>query len=139
MTITDEEFTAANRRAADRLAATPVAKSARYDARAGRVVIDLSNGIMIGFRPQDAEGLEAATPKQLHMIEISPSGFGLHFPKCDADLYLPTLLQGFLGSPRWMAARLGSIGGRARSRAKTAAVRRNGRLGGRPVKKVRAA
>jgi hypothetical protein len=26
----------------------------------------------------------------------SPSGFGLHFPKFDAELYLPSVLQGIL-------------------------------------------
>src|ERR1700683_2087116 len=44
---------------------------------------------------------------QLEEIEISPSGFGIHFPKLDVDIYLPGLLEGFLGSKRWMAARLG--------------------------------
>jgi hypothetical protein len=47
--------------------------------------------------------LEKATPAQLEPIEISPSGFGIHFPKLDADLYLPALLEGFLGSRKWMA------------------------------------
>jgi hypothetical protein len=40
----------------------------------------------------------------LSKIEISPSGLGLHFPAIDADLYLPALLDGFLGSRRWMAS-----------------------------------
>jgi len=58
----------------------------------------------------------------------------LHFPKLDADLYLPSLLEGFLGSRRWMAAQLGKAGGQVRSVAKVAAVRANGKLGGRPKK-----
>jgi hypothetical protein len=58
----------------------------------------------------------------------------LHFPALDADLYLPGLLQGFLGSRRWMAAQLGKAGSRATSAAKTAAARANGKLGGRPKK-----
>jgi hypothetical protein len=108
--------------------------AARYDRRSGRVVIDLSNGLSIAFRPQQAQGLEHATPDQLRTIDISPSGLGLHFPALDADLYLPGLLQGFLGSRRWMAAQLGKAGGRAKSAAKTAAARANGKLGGRPKK-----
>jgi len=128
------EIDAANERAAARLARTPVAKAAHYDQRIGRVIVDLSSGLSIAFRPRDAEGLERATPQSLNRIEISPSGLGLHFPRLDADLYLPALLEGFLGSQRWMAARLGQRGGRATSRRKKIASRANGKLGGRPRK-----
>ena len=133
-----EEIEAANERATARLSRTPTATAARYDRRIGRLVIDLSSGLSIVFRPQDAQGLEHAKPEQLTKIEISPSGLGLHFPAIDADIYLPGLLEGFLGSRRWMAAQLGKAGGSATSRAKTAAVRANGKLGGRP-KKIHAA
>jgi len=51
---------------------------------------------------------------------------------------LPALLEGFLGSKAWMAARLGERGGRAATPAKTAASRANGKLGGRPRKVVSA-
>jgi len=112
----------------------PKALSARYDGRLGRVVIRLDSKLEIGFAPRDAEGLEGATADQLEPIEISPSGFGIHFPKLDADIYLPALLEGFLGSRKWMAARMGETGGRSRSEAKTAAAKRNGSLGGRPRK-----
>jgi len=132
--IAKEEFEAANLRAATVLAKTPTAVAARYDRRADRVVIDLSSHLTISFKPQDAQGLEQGKPAQLAAIEISPSGLGLHFPKLDADLYLPALLEGFLGSRRWMAAQLGKAGGQARSIAKAKAVRANGKLGGRPKK-----
>jgi len=132
------EFEAANARAVARLAKTPKAISARYDRRIARLVIELSSGLSVAFKPHDAEGLEHAKPNQLTRIEISPSGLGLHFPELDADLYLPAVLEGFLGSRRWMAAQLGKAGGRMSSEAKTAAVRENGKLGGRP-KKNRAA
>jgi hypothetical protein len=66
-------------------------------------------------------------------------GFGLHFPALDADLYIPALLEGFFGSKRWMAARLGELGGKARSAAKARASRANGRMGGRPKKVATAA
>jgi hypothetical protein len=102
------------------------------------VVVSLSSGIDISFSPRNAQGLNKAKAAELNAIEISPSGLGLHFPKLDADLYLPPLLEGFLGSKRWMASRLGERGGQARSEAKTAASRRNGKLGGRPRKTARA-
>jgi len=89
--------------------------------------------------PDDAQGLEHATPAGLSTIEITPSGLGIHFPKLDADLYLPALLEGFLGSQKWMAARLGAAGGKSKSAAKRSAARANGALGGRPrIKKTSA-
>jgi len=126
----------ANRRAQEMRTALPQAVRARYDRRLERVVIELSNKLAVMFAPQDAEGLEKATPAELEPIEISPSGFGIHFPKLDADLYLPALLEGFLGSRNWMAARLGAAGGRSRSAAKRKAAKKNGKLGGRPRKRL---
>ncbi len=129
-----DEIKMANARAANRLSRTPTATAARYDRRTGKVEIELSTGLTISFRPKDAQGFDLAKPEQLTRIEISPSGLGLYFPAIDADIYLPSLLEGFLGSRRWMAAQLGRKGGSATSRAKTAAARVNGRLGGRPRK-----
>jgi len=129
-------FEVANRRARELQAAVPKAVSAHFDRDSGRVVIRLSSKLDVSFSPHDAEGLEHAKPSQLEEIEISPSGFGIHFPKLDADLYVPGLLEGFLGSRKWMASRLGHVGGRSRSVAKKAAARVNGKLGGRPKKAV---
>jgi hypothetical protein len=141
MAIRDDEFEAANKRAAARLRKTPVATAVRYDRRIGRIVIDLSSGLEVAFRAVDAQGLEHAKPSQLSKIEISPSGLGIHFPLLDADLYLPALLEGFLGSRRWMAAQMGRVGGKASTKAKAAASRQNRKLGGRPkrAKELRAA
>ena len=133
----NNDFELANERGKELQKAFPHAVSARYDRAIGRVVIDLSSKLTISFSPQDAQGLQKAKPSDLEEIEISPSGFGLHFPKLDADLYVPGLLEGFLGSTKWMAARLGEVGGQSRSRAKKAASRANGRLGGRPRKAAR--
>jgi hypothetical protein len=131
-----DPFRLANRRAKDLQASVPKAVAANYDRASGRIVIRLSSRLEVSFSPHDAQGLEHARPSQLEPIEISPSGFGLHFPKLDADLYIPGLLEGFLGSERWMASRLGQTGGRSRSTAKRAAARANGKLGGRPKKAV---
>jgi hypothetical protein len=124
----------ANTRAAKLRATTPHAIAARYDRKAHRIILILSSKIELMFSPNNAQGLEHATPAQLAAIEISPSGYGIHFPKLDADLYLPALLEGFLGSRKWMAARLGAAGGSSRSKPKAAAARANGALGGRPRK-----
>ncbi|HEY6764775.1 MAG TPA: DUF2442 domain-containing protein [Candidatus Sulfotelmatobacter sp.] len=124
----------ANEQGSDLQRLFPQAISAHYDRAGRRLVIELSSKLTVSLAPQDAEGLENAKPSQLEEIEISPSGFGLHFPRLDADLYVPGLLEGFLGSKKWMASRLGQSGGRSRTRAKKAASRTNGRLGGRPRK-----
>jgi Protein of unknown function (DUF2442) len=131
---TSDDFKLANRRGQDLQASVPKAVEAHYDRSRGRIVIRLSSALEVSFSPRDAQGLERAKPSELEPIEITPSGFGIHFPKLDADLYIPGLLEGFLGSKRWMASRLGQTGGESRSTAKRAASRANGKLGGRPRK-----
>jgi len=126
------DFEMANERANSLHATLPRAVSAHYDRKSGHIVVKLSSRLILSFSPRDAQGIENAKPAQLEDIEITPSGFGIHFPKLDADLYVPGLLEGFLGSKGWMAARLGQIGGQSTSRAKRAASKANGRLGGRP-------
>jgi hypothetical protein len=129
-------FKRANPRAKDLEARIPRAVSAHYDRKTGRIVIHLSSRLIVSFSPADAEGLEDARPSQLREIQISPSGFGIHVPALDVDLYLSGLLEGFLGSKTWMASRLGQMGGQSRSKGKQAASRANGKLGGRPKKLV---
>ena len=131
-----DDFEQANQRAKDLQARIPRALSAHYDPKTRRIVVHLSSRLIVSFSPDDVEGLKDARPLQLSKIEISPSGFGIHFPALDADLYVPGLLEGFLGSKTWMASRLGQVGGRSASKAKKAASRANGRLGGRPKKAV---
>jgi hypothetical protein len=93
MDITDIEFEAANRRGAAKKAAFPTAVAVRYDRRISRVVISLESGLEIAFAPRDAQGLENAHPADLVDAVISPSGLGVHFPKIDADIYIPGLLK----------------------------------------------
>jgi hypothetical protein len=132
--VSSDVFRAAIERGRRQRKKTPPAVAARFDRSSGRVVVSLSSGVDISFSPSDAEGLENATASQLGQIEITPSGLGIHFPKLDADLYLPALLEGVLGSRKWMAAKLGAMGGRSTSVAKRQASQANGRLGGRPRK-----
>jgi Protein of unknown function (DUF2442) len=129
-----DDFEQANERAKDLKARIPRAISAHYDKRTKRIVIELSSKVILSFSPTDVEGIEHVTPSQLNEIEISPSGFGIRFPAVDADLYVPALLEGFLGSKTWMASRLGHLGGQSRSKAKRTASRTNGKLGGRAKK-----
>ena len=134
MKVSKQQFEAANTRAANLLRKTPRATSAHYERKRDQVVIGMNTGIDVAFHPRDAQGLKHAKSHQLDAIVISPSGLGIHFPKLDADIYLPALLEGFLGSKRWIASEHGKLGGSVSSAAKAAAARRNGRLGGRPRK-----
>jgi hypothetical protein len=108
------------------------AVTARFDRRRGRIVVKLNTGVEFAFPAELAEGLRGASEDALAEVEITPSGLGLHWPKLDADLYVPALMQGVFGSRRWMAQELGARGGSARSSAKSDAARANGRRGGRP-------
>ena len=131
------QFDEARKRAQELQESSPRAIRAYYDRTGRKIVVDLDSRLTLSFSPHDAQGLEQATPSQLEEVEISPSGFGIHFPRLDADLYVPGLLEGFLGSKKWMAARLGQLGGQSRSHAKKASSRANGKLGGRPRKTAR--
>ncbi len=133
MVVPEQDVQQAEKRMAT-LRGNGFAVPASYDRRTARIVIDLNTGVQIAFPTHLAEGLADASPDDLAEIEISPAGLGLHWPKLDADVYVPALLQGMFGSKRWMAAQLGEAGGKARSRAKAAAARENGRKGGRPRK-----
>ena len=135
MAISEEAFEAAAIRGAGSREGG-YAVSAEYDARQGRVCIGLSNGVMIMVPVHLLEGIAGAGDADLSEIEITPAGLGLHWPRLDADVYVPALISGVFGSKRWMAAQLGAAGGRASTAAKTAAARENGRKGGRPRKQA---
>ncbi|WP_297511837.1 DUF2442 domain-containing protein [uncultured Caulobacter sp.] len=134
MAITDEEIEAATARGEALIATRPRAVSARYDAVRDLVEIAFGNGAFFSFPPSLTQALAEAAPQQLADIEVVGAGMGLYFPGCDADLYIPALVDGVFGSKAWMASRLGQEGGRVRSERKAAAARANGKLGGRPRK-----
>jgi len=102
--ISDAAIEQAEHSMSERMASTPRAVAARYDRRVARIMVTLSNGLELAFPPHLAEGLAGAKPADLAIIEITPAGLGLHWPQLDADLYLPSLLEGIFGSPGWMAA-----------------------------------
>jgi hypothetical protein len=132
--ITDKDIELANRRGQARKAKYPAAIAARYDETANKVVVSLANGVDISFPPSAAQALDHATPSQLKDVEVTGAGTGIYFPELDADLYVPGLIEGVMGTRKWMAARLGAAGGAVRTPEKSAASRENGKLGGRPRK-----
>ena len=137
MAVTEREMEQAEARMAT-LRGAGYAVSARYDRRRARVIVALNTGVELTFPARLAQGLADAAPESLAEIEISGAGLALHWPKLDADLYIPALIQGVFGTKAWMARELGAEGGRARTPAKIAAARRNGQKGGRPRKSASA-
>lgn len=92
MAVTDSNKRKAETRLRARSASTPHAQSAHYDRRRARVVVELNNLLELAFPPDVAEGLAGAKAAGLDVIEISPTGLGLHWPRLGADLYIPALI-----------------------------------------------
>jgi hypothetical protein len=111
----------------------PRAVRAWYEKVSQRVFIELKNGVVMGFPNTLLQGLEDATPEQLLELEITSSGYGLHWESLDVDLGVPQLVAGIFGTQKWMSE-IGRQGGRVKSEAKAKASRENGKRGGRPRK-----
>ena len=135
MAISEQDFFEATARG-EALRSKGHATRAEYDAEQKRLVVDLNTGVTIMVPVRLIECLASAQESDLTDIEITPSGLALHWDRLDADVYVPSLLQGIFGTKKWMAAQLGSAGGRASSPAKAAAARVNGAKGGRPRKQA---
>ena len=132
----DAEFTAAEARGQAMLETEPRATSARYDRKTGRVTLELVNGCSYIFPTCLVQDLSDASPDDLASIEVDGMGFNLHWPRLDADLYVPALVAGVFGTRDWMRKALARQAGSATSAAKAAAARENGRKGGRPRKQA---
>ena len=129
--IDEATYAKANERGARVLARGPLATAAKYES--GRIHVELNNGCAFEFPVEQAQGLAGAKVTDLRIIEIQSRGLGLHWPTLDADLYVPTLVKGILGTKQWMA-QIGTAGGKTSTVAKAEAARANGKRGGRPKK-----
>ncbi|MGD9944822.1 MAG: hypothetical protein AB7S98_16435 [Burkholderiaceae bacterium] len=79
------------------------AVSACYEQARHRVVVQLACGIRVSFPPRMAEGLAAASERQLSYIEIVDGGQALRWPLIGTSLQVPAMLQGIFGSGSGMA------------------------------------
>lgn len=121
---------AEERHAADREAGVR-ATAARYDDVEKRVLVQLSNGYLIGIPMRAIPELARATTLQLAEVAVSPAGSGLHWEALDVDLSVPALVMSAIPDAQRMRE-MGRLAGRVRSEAKSAASRANGAKGGRP-------
>lgn len=112
----------------------PRAKTARYDKRTNRLVIELINGMTLIIPSRLIQGLRDAEPEDIAKVKLTPYGLGLHWKKLDADFSVAGLVSGIFGTKAWMSE-LGRKGGSVSSEAKATAARANGKKGGRPKMK----
>jgi hypothetical protein len=103
--------------------------SACYDRGCDALVIGLRDGKSLTVPRSHVPELADATGRQVDGVELI--GEALRWDALDVDVSVPGLISELLG-PSLSTQSSGRLGGKARSRAKAAAARRNGRKGGRP-------
>ena len=131
----ERQYRSATRRAKRAEASEPRARNASYDPKTKRLAIDLTNGSSFQVPIRLLKEFARARASDIAAVQLLPRGAALHWEKLDLDFSLAGLLTAVLGTSAVMAE-AGRKGGRARSRAKAAAVRANGAKGGRPRKSV---
>jgi hypothetical protein len=96
-------------------------------------MLDLRGGAFLGLPVSAIRELAGAMPSQLHKIRAGFGGESITLEDLDVDICIPGLLRDLVGMTS-AAKLLGRKGGSAKSEAKAAAVRENGKHGGRPRK-----
>ena len=124
----DAEIAVANARGEELYRTQPRAVAARYNQVTGHVEVDLASGATFSFPVALVQGLAGADPDALSEIEVMGVGFGLGWDSLDVHYTVAGLMNGIFGTRAFMAAQAG----RAKSEAKAAAARSNGKKGGRP-------
>ena len=100
--ISDEEIAAASEQGRFEDENEPRASSARYDAKTGRVVLELTNGSTFLFPARQVQGLQDATDGELADFELWGDGYALSWEKLDVDIRIVGLLAGIFGTRKYM-------------------------------------
>ncbi|MEO7522318.1 MAG: DUF2442 domain-containing protein [Gemmatimonas sp.] len=109
------------------------ATSARYDRRAERIVLELTNGFLFAFPVRAIPELRRATLVQLASVAVNRGGSALRWDALDVDLSVAGLLLSAVGSDE-RQRNVARMLGQATSETKAATSRANGAKGGRPRK-----
>jgi hypothetical protein len=105
------------------------AKKLEYRPRLGTIALTLFNGNRVEIKIENIPELRDVRRAVLRTMRLGPQGEAIEIRPCDLDISVVGLIRQAVGVAAWL-----SRGGRARTTAKTAAARRNGRRGGRPRK-----
>jgi hypothetical protein len=123
----DQQIDAAHRRQDEYRRSGLLATRVRYDERTHRLVLELTNGYLLGVPVVTLPELADATASQLRAVELIAEG-AIEFESLDVQYSVPGLVMA-------MSARaIGRLGGKAVSPSKKRASRVNGKKGGRPRK-----
>ena len=106
--------------------------AAKYLADTDQIAVYFDDGIEVRFPRVKVQALEHATPAQISNMVVEHA-VAIAWSDLDLKHYIPHMVDGVFGTRRHMAD-LGRRGGASKSPAKTAAVRANGKKGGRPKK-----
>lgn len=113
----------------------PRAERVAYDPRKKQVVLDLRRGATVALPVDRIPWLKGATPRQLRDLRVNRFGHGIVLDALDIHISIRGILGDLVGLTG-SAAVMGAEGGKAKSPAKAAAARANGKRGGRPGKKA---
>jgi hypothetical protein len=102
--VTQQEHDEAVARGLEALRTQPRALSACYDPSTNLVSVELNTGYTISFAPERSQDLHRASPADLSEVELAGVGFGIYFPRIDADLLVSSIAEGRFGNDRWEAA-----------------------------------
>ncbi len=117
---------------AARNANSPRAKTA--SANKGNLEVVLATGATIVFPANILRPLAALTDEQLREVRVLAGGTTLMWRSANIDISVEGMLQALTGLPTHIE--VARKGGSARTPAKAAAARANGKKGGRPRKMV---
>lgn len=115
----------------------PRAVAAAYRPKDDALAITLATGVELAIPRRLLQGLADADPREVAKVHIEDGGRSLHWESLDVDHFVPGLIDGVFGTRRWMSE-CGKVGGLAKTPAKRAAARANGRKGGRPRRRTSA-
>ena len=107
------------------------ARAVRFDRVKGRIVVELSSGVLFAFPAASIPALRRAGPTVLAQVTTNASGSTLRWDCLDVDVSVAGLLLAAV-DPAERLRYLASLAGRATSPAKASAARANGAKGGRP-------